>query len=100
MHDFKFTDSQEVWLAALESGEHKQCFGALEEAGGVCPLGLALRLEGSQYADLLTITSQLHMTPASERHVIRLNDVNRLSLPEIAARIRREPTRFFTRGAA
>ena len=100
MTEFKFTKAQEDWLAALESGDYKQCFGTAEEAGGLCALSVALKLHRAKdpCAQGL-VESLLDMKRVGLVRVVRLNDGKRLSFPEIAARIRREPTRFFTRGA-
>lgn len=37
----KLTEKQEQWLAALESGRHKQCTQTLHDGTGYCCLGLA-----------------------------------------------------------
>ena len=44
--DFKFTEEQEKWLSALESGEYNQGVGALRTEKGYCCLGVACDVVG------------------------------------------------------
>jgi hypothetical protein len=41
---FKFTELQERWLQALESGEYKQSEGELHKDGAYCCLGVATHI--------------------------------------------------------
>ena len=45
-HEYPFTDNQEQWLTALESGDYKQAFGTLRDGGSFCCLGVACDISG------------------------------------------------------
>jgi hypothetical protein len=52
MNRNEFTDLQEKWLQALESGEWKQADGVLFDGEGYCCLGVACRLVDDKHPAL------------------------------------------------
>ena len=125
MSNFIFTKEQLEWIEALESGEYKQCRGALWDSinKGFCCLGLACKLNGvavdsydfvsecydqTLYATLETrdVMNKLHLRNEdgeSERSdqisLVVLNDLEDKTFSEIAAILRESPEQYFSQGA-
>lgn len=46
MKEYKFSEEQERWLQALESGKYEQCKDELWDGDGYCCLGVACAIDG------------------------------------------------------
>lgn len=124
---FKFTENQERWLQALESGGYpQQRNGNLHDNEGFCCLGVgcvALGLPSRPLSDIVDeepwkgvvaygtarrtafppeeLVDALHLRigfPGTNR-LMTMNDSEGYSFAEIAAEVRANPTRYFTKGA-
>lgn len=108
-------DHRELWCQALESGEYPQTCGRLQNLGGYCCLGVACdvaekhgiavkRDEGILIGgNLLAMPEVLEWLGLQDgkgemeygRSLANMNDITRLSFPEIAGVIRSKPDGLF-----
>ena len=113
-----YTPLQEAWLTDMESGEFKQCKGALRRGDAYCCLGLAtkraapespaLKLDevnesmgisnGSQFPPSLVVERMRFISDAGgdrDADLSVMND-NGATFAEIAEFVRKEPWKVFT----
>jgi hypothetical protein len=114
MSEFKLTELQEKWLAALESGEYKQGIGCLgTPESGLCCLGVLCVVAGINFDDGAFFPSyevrdaallRSNTGETSKRFMLHgvecnslpdANDNAKASFAEIAAAIRANPENFF-----
>ena len=89
MVEFKFTEAEERWLAALESGDYGQCYGTLQRDGRYCAIGLWMRVNRAMMWGSAGVKSR------GIDRLQHLNDIDCLPFAEIAAEVRAQPSEFF-----
>lgn len=116
LEDSEFGTKQQLganqlrWIKALESGDYKQCRGALydKKDGSMCALGVACDLFGAGIKDRLFATSDAidalslnneygsPHTATTEIHPVEiLNDVFGMSFADIAQHLRDNAEAYF-----
>ena len=121
MAEFKFTEEQETWLKALESGKYEQLVGALHDGTAYCCLGIACELSNlddwikeepdDDYMSYLTDEAGLPDAvqklyrlrsflgdPLDKQHFQCLSSLNDQGkdFKKIAAHLRAHPEQYFT----
>ena len=96
----QLTVKQEEFLRELETTFVIQCRNVMFEGGSnvqtapsCCALGIAYKLAKSN--NIVEVTAIYSLTDSGAEHIINMNDVEKLSFVEIAARIRQSPERYF-----
>lgn len=122
--NFKFTEDQEKWLQFLESGEYNQIKGKLKVKQNdefcYCCLGIAEEFIGDFESKPVTLINsnfdgiihhfngvtmsishktKIKLNLINDTLLMKMNDEQGLTFKEIAAEIRKNPTKFFTQGA-
>ena len=111
--EYILSEDQEKWLTALESGEYKQCRSRLSDGAGFCCLGVGCVVLGMKESEIAGAKGLLHSKKTRDilsrlrlrsscgagikgnSALDRLNDWERLTLKQIAAVIRKDPSVYF-----
>ena len=110
MTNRKLTEFQEAWLTALESGNYSQDRQFLRTDKGFCCLGVACDISTKgkwdnnfgNYSYMTKentlparVSDKLDLNFTGENNCAVMNDVEKLSFANIAARIRANPENYF-----
>jgi hypothetical protein len=67
------------WVAALRSGEYKQCSGKLYDGVGYCCIGVLLKLDGVTEEWMATHTMVLHRAKNGPGDLLPMDDKQKLA---------------------